>query len=711
MARSVVTQLSLTSGPEAKLSLLEALLGSEEAAECAERTVQWLVEHGGAEEALCLEVAAKEPRLVGLAAAGLRNAQFELPGIDLESRDNPFTAAILGRQVVVFEQTRAFCRSFGRLPLSAETLLLVPLFGERSDELPIGALLVAPVAAKVANEARRIAASLGKKLSSLRRFEALSEAERRLSNQAAQLRHIVNAVSDPVLLTDAEGRMIVANGRAETLFAALDGESEGRRRAIALNNMLFSAALAQVALSGKGISRRELPLVDPSEGSDLLFEMIASVADGARDNAPLVSVLRNVTDLRAATEELEANLLKLRTAEANVRKERDRLELVIDSVADPILVTDPAGSIVLMNTPAERLFTLASGVVNQDAQRAVRANDAQFSSFLSNLFFAAAPRWSAELGLIDPVSGETTPVEGVAGRVSSEHGELTAIVTILHDRREAIEKARLYEQLKLASSGLERKVAEATRELVRQNELLLRQHLALEQASKLKSQFLANVSHEFRTPLNAILGYTSMLLQGIGGSLTAHQHKNLERVDSNGRHLLAIINDILDISKIEAGRSTVENSEFGVRELVAEVVAEMEPLISRSRLEVGTEVDAELSSIRNDRKKIKQILLNLMSNALKFTTQGSIRISAQASAEGVTIAVTDTGIGIAPEHHAKIFEDFRQVDSSPTREYGGTGLGLAICRRLSGLIGARLSVESALGAGSCFELHLPGGSP
>ncbi len=710
MGRSVVTRLSLTSKSEAKLALLEALLGSDEPAECAERSVDWLVEHGGAEEVLCLQVGAKEPRLVGLAASGLRNPHYELPEIDLERRDNPLTAAILGRQVVVFEQTRDWQRRFGHLPLSAETLLLVPLFGERTDELPIGALLVAPVAAKVANEARWIAEALGKKLASLRRFDGLLEAERRLSNQNAQLQHIVNAVSDPLLLTDAEGRMIVANSRAETLLAAVEGESDGRRRAIALNNMLFSAALAQVALSGKEIHRRELPLVDPSEGSDLLFEMIASVAAGARENPALVCVLRNVTDLRAATEELESNLHKLRTAEANVRKERDRLELVIDSVADPILVTDPAGNIVLMNTPAERLFTLLSGA-NQDAQRAVRANDAQFSSFVSNLFFVAAPRWSAELSLIDPISGETTPVEGVAGRISTDQGELTAIVTILHDRREAIEKARLYEQLKLASSGLERKVAEATRELVWQNELLQRQHLALEQASKLKSQFLANVSHEFRTPLNAILGYTSMLLQGIGGPLTAHQRKNLERVDSNGRHLLAIINDILDISKIEAGRTSVENSDFDARELVTEVIAELEPLISRSRLEVGAEIASEVTTIRSDRKKVKQIVLNLMSNALKFTAQGSIRIAALAEPFGTTIAVFDTGIGIAPEHHSKIFEDFRQVDASPTREYGGTGLGLAICRRLAGLIGAKLSVESALGAGSCFKLELPRRDP
>jgi len=145
-------------------------------------------------------------------------------------------------------------------------------------------------------------------------------------------------------------------------------------------------------------------------------------------------------------------------------------------------------------------------------------------------------------------------VEAISGKIVSEHGEVTAIVTILHDRTEELERARLYEQLKRASSELEQKVREATAELTRQNELLRRSHFEIEQASAAKSQFLANMSHEFRTPLNAILGYTSMLLKGVTGELTPHQRRNLERVDSNAHHLLAIINDILDISASRRAR-------------------------------------------------------------------------------------------------------------------------------------------------------------
>src|SRR5574339_858250 len=148
------------------------------------------------------------------------------------------------------------------------------------------------------------------------------------------------------------------------------------------------------------------------------------------------------------------------------------------------------------------------------------------------------------------------------------------VVTILHDLTEAHEKSRLYEQLKQASEELERKVQEATAELADQNELLRRQHIALEQASALKSQFLANMSHEFRTPLNAILGYTSMLLKGVSGEMTAQQRRNLERIDSNSRHLLALINDILDITRIEAGRMPLNLTTFEIKGLVDEVMAE-----------------------------------------------------------------------------------------------------------------------------------------
>jgi signal transduction histidine kinase len=368
-----------------------------------------------------------------------------------------------------------------------------------------------------------------------------------------------------------------------------------------------------------------------------------------------------------------------------------------------------------MNAPAEELFTVAPEAP-ESAERSVQANDAHFSSFISGLLLGETGPGEirrGEIGLMHPTSGDSIPVEAIAGKVLTESGELTAVVTILHDRREALERARLYEQLKLASDELQGRVQAATAELATQNELLRRQAIELEQASRLKSQFLANMSHEFRTPLNAILGYTHMLLQGVAGDLLPAVKRQLQRIDSNGKHLLTIINEILDITRIEAGKMPMQLSEFNVNELVPEVMAELDAVIARSKLTVTPHLSSEVPLVFSDRQKVKQIVVNLLSNALKFTHQGSIEITVEFDqpARRASIVVIDTGIGIAAEHHERIFEDFRQVDASPSRQYGGTGLGLAICRRLATALGGRITLHSMVGQGSSFTLTIPVDAP
>ncbi|HEX8436821.1 sensor histidine kinase [Archangium sp.] len=308
--------------------------------------------------------------------------------------------------------------------------------------------------------------------------------------------------------------------------------------------------------------------------------------------------------------------------------------------------------------------------------------------------------------------GPGTPAPGlllVASPVPELPSDTTWLAGHLGMHLSRLDKGRQLSRLEAASSELAARVNAATEELATQNELLRRQAIQLEQASAAKSQFLANMSHELRTPLNAILGYTNMLLQGVNGELPPPQRRSLSRIDSNGRHLLEIINEILDITRIEAGRMPLHLSEFRIPELVQEVMAELDPIIVRSKLAVSTALDANLPQAYSDRQKVKQIVVNLLSNALKFTHEGSIRVLASYEVATATfhIAVEDTGIGIEPSNQEKVWEDFQQVDSSPTRPYGGTGLGLSICRRLAAMLDGRLSLKSALGQGSTFTLHLP----
>lgn len=703
MAR-VVAPVAPVSGAdsEAKLAFVEFLLTSIDIQESARRAVDWLVAHATLREVAVLVQQGVSNEMLLVAEHGISSGAILDFALSRDDASHPLIQA-LDSGVPLYVDSLS---GHHRVPVEAKAFHAIPLRSEASDS-GHGLLLVSGLGSKLDSETLWLGRTLGKQVSRLLGRQLL--AETRFGQERMLLYSIINAVTDPILLTDTEGKLIIANSHAEKLFAAPDEASEGWRRAAALNNMLFSAALSTSAVGMIEMARRELLLVDPLEGSDLLFELLSSRAKDERQGTYVVSILRNVTDLARAKEEIEESYRTLRVAQAEVRDERHRLDLIIDSVADPILVTDQEGDIVLMNTPAERLFN-APGIDDELALRRVRANGANLTSFVSNVLTRSGEqRYRGEIQLGDPLTGRPLPVEAVAGTILSEQGELMWVVTILHDLTEAIEKARLYEQLKQASVELERKVQEATAELAEQNELLRRQHIALEQASALKSQFLANMSHEFRTPLNAILGYTHMLLNNVTGQVTDPQRKSLTRIDSNARHLLALINDILDITRIEAGRMPLNATTFGVGELFDEVQSELEPIIKRSNLAVTARVKGAVPSVRSDRQKVKQVVLNLLSNALKFTPAGSVIMTAcyDARVRQVAIAVKDTGVGIPEEDQVKVFEDFRQLDSSPARGYGGTGLGLSICRRLAQILGGTIELESTPGNGSTFTLRLP----
>jgi PAS domain S-box-containing protein len=691
---------------DSRLALLEHLLGSVDLAESAKHAMEWVGEHTGIGQALVAAIESGSRQLIALAAHDVSPIAVAEFSLSLADGYHPIVAALHAPEPTYLER-----RTF-RSPIDRTDVFAIPL--RASDpalegQSTVGVLLVGAAAPVLDPQALWLADMRAQQIARLQVRH--SRIDSWLGQERMLLYSIINAVTDPILLTDTEGKLIIANSLAERLFTAPDEASEGWRRAVGLNNMLFSAALSSTAMERGDVAagRRELLLVDPIEGSDLLFELMSSRARDERQGTYVVSVLRNVTDLARAKDEIEESYRTLRAAQAEVRDERHRLDLIIDSVADPIIVTDQAGDIVLMNTPAERLFTAPADTAEPIVRR-VRANGAHLTSFVSSLLTTGRnQRHRGEINLVDPVGGRPSPVEGVAGTILSEQGELTWVVTILHDLTEAIEKGKLYEQLKTASEELQKKVHEATSELVTQNELLRRQALELEQASALKSQFLANMSHEFRTPLNAILGYTHMLLQGVSGDVTDPQRRSLSRIDSNSKHLLSLINDILDITRIEAGRMPLRVTRFGVEYLVAEVMAELEPIIRRSTLTVRTEIPRGFAAIHSDRQKVKQIVLNLLSNALKFTREGSVTIwaSRRRGERVIEIGVTDTGIGIAAEDQSKVFEDFRQLDASPTRGYGGTGLGLAICRRLATMLAGEIRLASRPGRGSTFTLRLP----
>jgi signal transduction histidine kinase/DNA-binding response OmpR family regulator len=240
---------------------------------------------------------------------------------------------------------------------------------------------------------------------------------------------------------------------------------------------------------------------------------------------------------------------------------------------------------------------------------------------------------------------------------------------------------------------------------------LARAREAAEQANRAKSTFLANMSHELRTPMNAIIGYSEMLVEDAEDEGNEDAVADLKKINAAGNHLLALINDVLDLSKIEAGRMDLYLEDFEIPAMVQEVITTIDAMVKRNANTLVVEVDPELGAMRADVTKVRQALFNLLSNAAKFTREGEIRLKVEdereAGVERVRMAVTDSGIGIPPEKIDHVFEEFSQAEDSTSRNYGGTGLGLPISRRFCQMMGGDITVESTVGQGSTFTILLP----
>lgn len=279
--------------------------------------------------------------------------------------------------------------------------------------------------------------------------------------------------------------------------------------------------------------------------------------------------------------------------------------------------------------------------------------------------------------------------------------EILSVGTDITERKRAEEEIRrLHEDLQRHAAELERRVEERTAELAVARD-------RAEAADRLKSAFLATMSHELRTPLNSIIGFTGIILQGLAGPLNPEQKKQLEMVRRSARHLLALINDVLDISKIEAGQLEVMCEPFDLPASIEKAAASVKLLAEQKNLALQVELAPEIGAWKSDQRRIEQILINLLNNAIKFTEQGQVALKAAIAEGALRISVTDTGIGIKQEDFQKIFHPFRQIDTGLARNHEGTGLGLAICRRLAELLGGEICAESEWGKGSVFTVVLP----
>ncbi|MBI9086694.1 MAG: hypothetical protein JEZ11_24055 [Desulfobacterales bacterium] len=288
--------------------------------------------------------------------------------------------------------------------------------------------------------------------------------------------------------------------------------------------------------------------------------------------------------------------------------------------------------------------------------------------------------------------------------VLDDQGEVIEILSIgsdITDRIQAEEEIRrLNDDLRQHAAVLEQRVADRTAELVIARD-------RAESADRIKSAFLATMSHELRTPLNSIIGFTGIMIQGLAGPLNEEQQKQMRMVQGSSRHLLALINDVLDISKIEAGQLTLAFTAFALRPAIEKMVGLVSPLAEKKGITLVLDIADDVATVTSDQRRLEQVFLNLLNNAVKFTDKGQIRISCRRDNGHYRLSVSDTGIGIQPEELPGLFQPFHQIDTGLSRKHEGTGLGLSICKKLMDMMGGTIDVQSRWGQGSTFTICFP----
>ena len=516
---------------------------------------------------------------------------------------------------------------------------------------------------------KRFAERIGIVASLATHQERLVNTVTKLQRERQWIESIMKSVADPIVLTDLDNEILLQNRRAEDLFSGSANAGEGKRRALKMNDLLFSAYLSSATVSSSEVIQRDITLVDPIEGSDIHFEVISTPAANARgEPLGLVSIFRDVTDLREANEELARNFVKLQQAEAESRRERDRLDLIIENVGHPIVVCDSAGNFILFNRRAELLFQ-ENDSFRSSAAAAVRTNAVKLTSFISGLASASETGRQAEIELIDPESSRALPMEITAREVLDATGQVTAVVSILHDLTEIRE--------------LERRRVE--------------QHLFESEKLAAVGRLAASIAHEVNNPLEAIKN--ALYLMQVNGEGNENS-RFLEIARKETERVSHIIRQMLGFARRPGEVDWVD-----VNQLLEETLVLMEKKMRQLRIRITRSFDENLPRIRARSDQLRQVFLNLIINAQQaIEGDGEIVISTsryeQALQPSILIQLSDSGVGIAEDDLNRIFDPFFSTGKK------GTGLGLWVTQDIVRQHGGRIEVSSEVGRGTVFSIVL-----